>query len=143
MSLGGAIILGLFILFCIGMIYGSLASREKYETPLERIGCAGIFALFIMLTIVFSTMEDEARMKELQHLFLMVIIPSFMLAAIFRGMDGDGGRWDDVVQNTWKGKVGIFFIFIGIVCLVSYLILGIVLNYFPSSGSPDMTEPYF
>jgi hypothetical protein len=143
MSLGGAIVLGLFVLFCIGMIYGSLASREKYETSLERIGCAGMFAFFIMLTIVFSTMGDEALMKKLQQIFLMAIVPSIALAAIFRSMEGDGGRWDDVMKNTWKGKVGIFFIFIVIVCLVSYFILGIVLNYFPSSGSPDMPEPYF
>lgn len=140
MGLGGAIILGLFILFCTGMIYGFLAQKdEKLST---RLGCAGPFALIIILTIVFANMEDIDQLRKLKKLFGLALIPSIALGAIFRVSDGDTGNWDSNPQGTWKGTIGWIFVFIGIVCSVCFAVLAILIND-PSTGPIEPPEPYF
>jgi hypothetical protein len=136
MSLFSSIVLGLFILFCAGTMYGLLANKD--ETLLKRVGCAAPFALFIVLTFVLGRMDNKREMRDLRKLFGIATLASIMLTAIFRVWDGDTGHSGSSARGTWKGIVGMVFLYIAAVCAVATMVLGIVLD---EGGPPEPPEP--
>jgi hypothetical protein len=138
MSLISVILLGLFILFCIGMILGSLANGD--ETISKRLGCAAPFALFIILTVALGSMDNKREMRELLKFFAGATFVNIVLGTVFRSWDGDDGRPLSFSRGTWRGTIGNVFLFLAVVCTVSCMVLGVALNEAPP-GPPEPPEP--
>ncbi|HWA35441.1 MAG TPA: hypothetical protein VG737_14975 [Cyclobacteriaceae bacterium] len=138
MSLINAIILGLFILFCIVMIYGTLSNHEEQLS--KRIGCAAPFVLFIVLIFFLGTMNNQHEMRELRFFFGIASFVNIALGSIFRGWDGDDARPWSVSRDTWRGTIGNVFLLVAAVCFVSFMVLVLVLND-PDHGPTEPPEP--